>query len=93
MDGMFGSALYVRQIFNQDISGWDVSNVEDMSKMFHGASSFNQNLSTWNVSKVTDMGNMFKSANVLSDDNKCTIHNSFISNENWPYDWEKFCSD
>jgi hypothetical protein len=39
------------------------------------------------------MGNMFKSANDLSDDNKCTIHNSFISNENWPYDWENFCSD
>jgi len=38
------------------------------------------------------MGNMFKT-NDLSDDNKCTIHNSFISNENWPYDWGNFCSD
>ncbi len=29
----------------------------------------------------------------LSDDNKCYIHSSFDSNENWPYDWEEYCSD
>ena len=79
--------------FNGNISNWDVSSVTYMASMFNGATSFNGTISGWDVSSVTDMGNMFKSANDLSDDNKCTIHNSFISNENWPYDWENFCSD
>ena len=29
----------------------------------------------------------------LSDDNKCYIHSSFSSNDNWPYDWDEYCSD
>ena len=79
--------------FNGNISNWDVSSVTYMASMFYGARNFDQDISNWDVSSVTDMDDMFKSANDLSDDNKCTIHNSFISNENWPYDWEKFCSD
>ena len=31
--------------FNGDISGWDVSNVENMSKMFQDATFFNQDIS------------------------------------------------
>ena len=48
--------------FNQDISGWNVSNVINMSSMFRDAASFNQDLSTWDVSKVTNMDNMFTGA-------------------------------
>ena len=44
---------------NIDISGWDVSNVEDMSFMFYGCKNFNSDLSKWNVSKVADMSFMF----------------------------------
>jgi len=30
----------------------------------------------------------------LSDDNKCAIHTSFSSNDNWEYNsWEEYCSD
>ena len=79
--------------FDQDISNWDVSSVTDMGDMFYRAVSFDQDISNWDVSSVTDMGDMFRNTNDLSDDNKCLIHNSFISNDNWPYDWEKFCSD
>ena len=89
MGDMFNGATS----FNGTISGWNVSSVTDMGNMFYRAVSFDQDISNWDVSSVTDMGNMFKSANALSDDNKCTIHNSFISNENWPYNWENFCSD
>ena len=35
-----------------DISGWDVSNVTDMSFMFGSCESFNQDISKWNVSNV-----------------------------------------
>ena len=56
--GMFQGAI----IFNQDISGWDVSNVTTMSGMFADAKLFNQDISGWDVSNVTTMSNMFKGA-------------------------------
>ena len=43
--------------FNQDISGWDTSNVVNMTDMFYIASSFNQDLSSWNVANVTSATN------------------------------------
>ena len=39
--------FYKANIFNQDISKWDVSQVIDMNKMFHAAKAFNQDISTW----------------------------------------------
>ena len=77
--------------FNGDISSWDVSNVTKMNEMFIDASSFNQDISSWDVSMVTDMNLMFDGASSLSEENKCSIHTSFSSNENWPYDWSEFC--
>ena len=44
---------------DDDISGWDVSNVTDMSYMFGGCKTFNQDLNGWDVSNVTDMFYMF----------------------------------
>jgi surface protein len=46
--------------FNQDISSWDVSGVENMNGMFEDASNFNQDISSWDVSSVTNMGVMFE---------------------------------
>ena len=51
-----------------DISGWDVSNVTDMSLMFYEASSFNGDLSKWNVSNVTSMDGMFYEARKFNGD-------------------------
>lgn len=53
---MFGSAV----VFNQDISGWDVSGVTNMNDMFGGASAFNSPL-TWGTktSNVLNMSSMF----------------------------------
>ena len=56
--------------FNQDIGGWDVSNVTDMSRMFlateentrapaWGNGIFNQDISGWDTSKVRTMAGMF----------------------------------
>jgi len=43
------------------------------------------------VSSVVGMGGMFDDADDLSDDNKCAIHTSFSSNDNWLYDWDEYC--
>jgi hypothetical protein len=49
-------------LFNQDISGWDVSHILNAESMFSGATSFNRNLSSWNVSNMTTMNSMFQGA-------------------------------
>lgn len=48
--------------FNQDISGWDLSGIDQTNSMFEGASSFNQNISSWDMSNVRYTYNMFKDA-------------------------------
>ncbi|KAL7535273.1 hypothetical protein ACHAXR_006385 [Thalassiosira sp. AJA248-18] len=45
--------------FNDDLSNWNVSSVNDMEYMFYGATSFNDDLSTWDVSSVNYMSGMF----------------------------------
>lgn len=46
--------------FNGDITGWDVSSVENMGNMFWNAKSFNQPIGNWDVGKVTNMEDMFR---------------------------------
>ena len=37
--------------FNQDISGWDVSNVKKVNGLFRGAKAFNQDISSWKLNE------------------------------------------
>ena len=59
------SKLFYNKIFNNinninfDVSGWDVSNVTNMSEMFNSCYNFDCDLSKWNVSNVKNMSNMF----------------------------------
>jgi hypothetical protein len=46
--------------FDKSIGNWIVSNVTDMSSIFHG-SPFNQDISSWDVSSVINMAYMFYS--------------------------------
>ena len=52
--------------FNQDIGGWNVSNVTNMVGMFQSASLFNQDIGGWNVSNVTNMGGLFVNASLFN---------------------------
>ena len=49
--------FYGAQVFNQDISLWDVSSVTNMDRMLASTDVFNQDLSSWDVSNVTDCQN------------------------------------
>jgi len=51
-----------------DVSGWDTTNITDMSYMFFNAYFFNGSLSNWNTSNVTDMSNMFNANYVFNGD-------------------------
>jgi surface protein len=62
LSNMFNGAI----TFNQAISTWDVSGVQDMSGLFQSASAFNQDLSHWNIKSVTTMQNMFTGATAFS---------------------------
>ena len=55
--------------FNQDISGWDVSNVTNMNSMFYDAEDFNQDISSWDVNQVTNFDNFLRDNTALSTEN------------------------
>ena len=54
--------------FNDDISRWNVDQVENMYGMFYGAESFNQDLSSWNIEKSESIGEMFRGAENFNKD-------------------------
>ena len=55
--------------FDQDISGWNVSNVTDMSYMFYKASSFDQDL--LECQSYTDMKQKLCFTNFTNCDPNC----------------------
>ena len=55
-------------LFNYDISEWDVSNVKDMSYMFYGCKDFNSDISKWDVSNVRSMSYMFYGCTKFNQD-------------------------
>jgi surface protein len=56
------NSAFIFSNFNQDISRWDTSSVEDMAEMFRDADDFNQDIGSWDTSSVTTMRNMFRDA-------------------------------
>ena len=56
------------QNFNQDISGWNTGNVENMDSLFYRNSVFNRDLSQWDVSSVTNMKTAFAEAASFNQD-------------------------
>ena len=62
------SAFSGCNVFNGDLSNWDVSNVTTMRFMFSQAFAFNQDIGGWDVSNVTDMRDMFSTAYAFNQD-------------------------
>jgi len=63
---------FLSSAFNQDLSKWDVTSVEDARQTFYRASSYNQGLCAWRnkleITDMTQMNNMFtESACPLQD--------------------------
>jgi uncharacterized repeat protein (TIGR02543 family) len=91
------SELFNGILYNPDVSGWDVSNVTDMSGMFRSAVYFDLDLNSWDVSNVTDMSSMFATAMIfngnISDwktDNVITMRNMFSGTKNFNQDLSKW---
>jgi surface protein len=51
-----------------DLSGWDVSSVTDMARLFAGATSFDGDLGTWDVGTVANMEELFETATSFNGD-------------------------
>lgn len=54
--------------FNEDLSGWDTSNVVTMENMFLDARTFNGDISTWQTRRVISMYQMFGRATSFNGD-------------------------
>lgn len=55
--------------FDQDLSGWNTTNVTSMERTFDTAILFNHSLASWDVSNVTNMLAMLTNTLALSDAN------------------------
>ena len=64
MDAMFESTNY-----NQDLTGWNTSNVTSMYRMFRSNDSFNQNISSWDINQVTIFNDFLYQGDGLSTAN------------------------
>ena len=62
MPSMFVNSAAFNNGGSNTIDNWDTSNVNNMYRMFHGASNFNQDIGSWDVSSVTNMNQMFRDA-------------------------------
>ena len=60
--------FYRAQVFNSDISTWNVSRVASMLSMFSDVTAFDSDISKWDVSRVTDMKYMFPGATAFNSD-------------------------
>jgi hypothetical protein len=85
--------------FDQPLEQWDVSNVKDMSFMFHKAYTFNQPHNSWDVSRVNDMTDMFSHMSFNQDISNWLVANvssmdyMFVENSAFSQNLSDWCVD
>jgi surface protein len=67
---------------NQNLNGWNTTEVISMDFMFAGCTSFNQPLGNWNVMKVNNMNAMFMGASSFNQPLNTWSTNSLINSPN-----------
>ena len=50
------------------MNAWNMSNVEELTGIFKGATNFNEDIGDWDTSSVTEMGAMFERASSFNQD-------------------------
>jgi len=77
MAELFDGVVYKDNLFNGDISGWDVSNVKTMKAMFWHSEFTGENgdISNWDVSNVYNMYAMFYKSKFNGDISKWDVSN------------------
>lgn len=81
--GMFYNC---RALTSLDLSGFDTSNVEDMSIMFYGCSALTSlDLSDFDTSNVTYMSNMFNGCSALASLNLSSFDTSNVTSMNYMF--------
>jgi surface protein len=56
--------------FNEDISGWDMSDVHTVIEMFYNCENFNKDISGWNIESVEEFQGIFFKCLKLSPNHK-----------------------
>lgn len=76
--------------FDGDISGWDTSNAENMSYMFHGSNFTGKNggIGKWDIRRVKNMACMFYASEFNTDINDWKIET--ITNMPYMFAYSKF---
>ena len=76
------NAFAFADIFDYDISNWDMSNVLDFTRTFYKTFAFNKPLDSWDVSSATTMADMFRDANTFNQPLNSWDVSSVISMQN-----------
>ena len=75
--------FYLASIFNQNIGGWNVSKVSNMSDTFNQANAFNNggdpSIQNWSAPLCTSFSNMFRSASVFNQPLTNLVNTSGVS--------------
>jgi surface protein len=61
-------AKAIASTYGYPINKWDVSKIQDFSKIFHDNTGFNEDIGLWNVSNATSMEEMFYRASAFNQD-------------------------